>query len=186
MSGEVSPKSLTVALSLTIALTGCASGVVPLLQSTPSVLRGTPSFVVLPIDFSQLRVGSLDADEWLAGKSEDQRQSFQHDLEAVNAEFAGHLGEHLGPALVATPGPGVFLLRPLMVHWEPGAYFGRAAETRLVLSVLDDRGREVERVEFSASQGVDWAHAASGDRMRSCARALGDRAAGYLDERSLR
>src|SRR4051794_38628786 len=88
-------------------------------------------YVIEPIRFESMRVGRVAAAEWLARKSEAQRQRWLEDQRLINDTFAAHVS-----ARAAVGGPGALVIRPIVDELEPGYYaYVASGRTHLTLRV---------------------------------------------------
>src|SRR5215472_13290260 len=81
------------ALAIPLALiAGCGPRWTVVRQATPDPFAGRPEFAVEPLRFDNLVVGDKSEPEYLAGKDNDQRASWQTDKTGMSERFAVGLG----------------------------------------------------------------------------------------------
>ena len=73
---------------------GCGKPYQIVKQTTPNPFVGKRQFVVLAVDYADLRIGEKTESEYVGGKSDDSAASFQGDKEGINEKFLEALRAH--------------------------------------------------------------------------------------------
>jgi hypothetical protein len=192
----------TVILTLMLALAALALGCAPrwqvVRQANPNPLWNQTTFAVLPVDYGGLLVGEKSEAEYLAAKDEKQRESFAGDKAGLNEEFAAALIAYAGKSgirieLATGPATAPFMIRPHVRFIEPGWYAPiapGASRVAMALTILNADGKVVDEIALehgtSPNSGVSIGginlpgKAASGSRLRSDGKGLGELVAHYL------
>jgi hypothetical protein len=178
------PSSLSL-LTLVTAAAGCVPYVA--VQSAPPPLASYRSFIVEPMRFEQLNVGSKSEPEYLSGKSPEARASWEGDKAALAQQFLSSLMSQagalqIGPAMQA-PGPGTLIVRPWCQLIEPGHFNGFInidTQVRVTAQILDPSGRVLDSVDVIEVSPARMSNPSSGGRIRETAFGLGARVAHHL------
>ncbi len=154
-------------------------------QAVPDPFVGKPQFTVEKVRFDGLRVGDKTETEYLSGKDDEQRRSWQTDKDAMSEAFA--VGVASGEGLsVGLPRPDAATVRPIVTFIEPGFYAGVAAGSTRVdvtVQVLNAQGVVLDEIQASSAVAASMTNPASGTRMREAAEDLGRITADYLHKR---
>jgi hypothetical protein len=169
---------------------GCARTVIQTGPGDP--LWGARHFAVEGVDYSNFLVGRKPEFEYLARKDEKQRQSWQTDKAETAQLFFGELVNQAGPLGLdiqpaPPPGPGYFVIRPVVTFIEPGNfnYFANInTQVQMRLVIFDDQGRQVDNIPFVAYSAATLSNPSSGGRIREAGARLGREAARYLTRRT--
>ena len=178
------------AIGCALAISACAAPYEMIRAAQPNPLLGARTFSLEPLHFDAMIVGEMPVAQYLAAKKPEQQQSFLTDEQAMNGALAagviqraGRLEIVLGPP----PNAAVFIIRPIVVHYEPG-YYGyvasRPTEGELRVQVLTPDGRLVDELAMRSTIYASLANPSSGDRMREAGDNLGWRISDYLHHRT--
>jgi hypothetical protein len=175
--------------SLTLLVVGCGPRWVVVRQASPNPLLGARRFAVDRVHFEGLRVGGKSEAEYLAGKDEGQRASFEEDKRAFEGTFAAALTAGAqGISLVQPPAEAeTFVVRPAVGWFEPGFYAGVAArdtEVELVTQIVRASGEVVDEFTVRSRIPATLTSPSSGDRLRKAGDDLGGVVAKYLRTRT--
>jgi hypothetical protein len=161
-------------------------------QATPDPFLGKKNFVVLPINFTGLRVGEKDEAGYLAEKGEDTKRSFAGDKEGINGEFVKGLqseandgGIQVAPS--ANPAAAEFVIRPIVQWLEPGYYIGissGASTVKMTVQITTPDGSVLDEILLQHSTPGSLTNAAVGTRLRQDGEDLGKYLGKYLIFRS--
>jgi hypothetical protein len=176
---------LSVAL-FALLLTACGPRWRVVRQASPDPFAGKPDFTIEKIHFDHLEVGEKSEQDYLAGKDDQQRASWQADKEAMSEAFAvavatSEQGLSIGPVR-----PNAAVVRPIVSFIEPGFYVGVAAgNTRVNISVqvLDAQGAVLDEITITSTIAASMTNSASGTRLRQAGEDLGHVTAKYLHTR---
>jgi hypothetical protein len=184
----------------TLVFAGCAPKWTVIQQASPNPFVGKAGeFSVLPIDYSELKVGEKSEDQYLAEKDEKQKASFAGDKQAVDERFQAELkeaasGEGITVGAAAGQNKG-FLIKPKVEFFEPGYYAVVASapsEIRMRVTIEGPDGKVLDVIELrhqtdSKSSGVSIGgistNPSSGGRLREDAEWIGEAVAEYLISR---
>lgn len=169
-------------------LGGCGYPWVVVRQAEPNPLFGKKEFVVLPIDFTDLRVGSKTEEEYLAEKKDKTVDSFLADKDAMNEFFVAALKDSAasdGVSVREAAGEiDTYVLKPHIGQIEPGFYafvVSSPSEVVMQLRIETKDGKLVDEIELRHSTSArNFATIAAGSRYRSDAEWIGDVAGQYL------
>jgi hypothetical protein len=185
---------------LALVFTGCAPKWTVIQQASPNPFIGkTGEYQVLPIDYSELKVGEKSEEQYLSEKDEKQRASFAGDKQAVDERFQATLkstaqGEGINVASAAGQNKG-FLIKPKVEFFEPGYYAVVASapsEIRMRVTIEGPDGKVLDIIELvhqtdSKSSGVSIGgistNPSSGGRLREDAEWIGEAVAEYIISR---
>ncbi|MBL9027636.1 MAG: hypothetical protein JNL21_35925 [Myxococcales bacterium] len=186
--------------ALAALFTGCAPKWTVIQQASPNPFVGkTGDFQVLPIDYSELKVGEKSEEQYLAEKDEKQQASFKGDKQAVDERFQAELkdtaqGEGISVGAAAGQNKG-FLIKPKVEFFEPGYYAVVASapsEIRMRISIEGPDGKVLDIIEVrhqtdSKSSGFSIGgistNPSSGGRLREDAEWIGEAVAEYIISR---
>ena len=187
------PPVLTGALAI-LLVAGCVSiepyNVVKSAEANP--FAGQKQFVLEPIRFVDLFVdGRRESDFLAARKGDASKKSWESDKEGINERFHASLAqraEKSGISILNAAGAAPFTIRPTVSRIETGYYRIPAytAITRIMMKVelIDAKG--VVQDEIYVEHGVAFdaiANPSTGGRMRTAAKAIGNKAGLYLRKR---
>jgi hypothetical protein len=183
---------LTVLAFLSLFAFGCSPGYKIVRQAEPNPFLGVRNFVVLPVEFGDVRVGRKQEADYLAGKEDHQVDSFEADKEALAqlylqalADGAADEGVRVDPA---TGEVATFIVRAVVRAIEPGWYAGVMASPSLVqmtVTISDKNGAELDEIFVEHQTQGSIMNAASGQRLRSDGEAMGGITADYILTRVL-
>jgi hypothetical protein len=170
---------------------GCGPPWTVMVEAVPNPFFGQGKFVVMPIDFTGLRVGSKSEAEYLSGKDPNQQQSFAEDKRGINDQFVGALVDRarangIRVDLATGPQDGPFVIRPSVRFVEGGFYAFVTAESSKVemnIRITTPDGRILD--EFMVAHGTQatMGNPSSGGRLRDDGRGLGYLVASYIAHR---
>jgi hypothetical protein len=174
-------------LALASLATGCGPHWVIVAQAVPDPLLGAKAFYVEPVHFDPPIVGDKREGEYLADKTQDQRDRWQADKAEASHKFAVTL-MGLSPNLQfpVQPAPGVFIVRPIVPFMEPGIYtpfFSRPTELQMRLQILTSDGVLVDEIVTRSLIGASLIYPTSGGRIRMAGDDLGKIASEYIAKR---
>jgi hypothetical protein len=157
-------------------------------QSFPSSLLGAQRVALEPVHFEGLRVGDLPEAVYLASKTPQQQASFEADKQEFANRFLAWMAQRSPVPIIVgpPPDPGTLILRPIMVHYEPGFFayvVNRGTEVDMNLQVVRADGATLEEIALRAVVQASMVNAASGTRMRLAGEQMGDFVAEYLQHR---
>jgi hypothetical protein len=184
------PALLTASLALFTLIAGCAHVSKTAGPSDP--LRGARHFVLESFDFSGCHVGHQTEAEYLADKSDLQRQRWEADKAeiarlylAALARRASQRGLDIVPA--PAPGPGYLILRPVITFIEPGKFTrSRNSNTQMQMKLViaDGQGGQVGHVPLAAHTLSSSGNPSISDRLYQTGSRLGAATARYLFRRT--
>jgi hypothetical protein len=169
-----------------LLFTACGPRWTVVRQATPDPFAGKPDFTIEKIHFDNLRVGGKSEQEYLDGKDDSQRASWQADKEAMSEAFAVALSTSEQGLSIGPVRPNAAIVRPIVTFIEPGFYVGVAAGNTRVnigVQVLDARGAVLDEITISSTIAASMGNPASGTRLREAAEDLGHVTAKYLHTR---
>jgi hypothetical protein len=175
---------------LIFALAGCGPRWVIRTQAVPNPLNGQRKFNLEGMHWENLRIGGKGEAEYLAGKDDKQRASFQEDKAAFQERFiAGLSSRAQGIGLVpAPPGEaGLYTLRPAVTFFEPGFYAYAAArdsEADITVQIVAQDGKLIDEITIHSRVAATMTSPASGGRMRTAGEDLGNVTGKYLLKRT--
>lgn len=180
----------TLALLLALPLSACHFGYVAPNPNDP--LRGVRNFIIEPLAYPAVVIGDQPEAAYLARKDEKQRSSWEVDKGESAARYAGTalmLGAQSGLSVAPPPppGPGFFVLRPLVSFFEPGnfnGFFNKNTAMRITVQIFNDQAQQVDQVELATVVQATLANPSSGGRMRTAAEDLGRRVINMVSRRS--
>ena len=185
-------------LSMTVGLwlMGCAPRWTVISQATPNPFLGKKEFVVMPIDYTGLKIGEKSEEEYLSGKEEKadakgKDSNTRSNLEGDKAEMSQFFQEKLkngvsGDGIKITSAAGEitgFVIKPHIGSMEPGYYAyvaARPSRTVMRLKIEDKDGKLLDEIEIVSSSAATMTSPAAGTRYRSDAKTIGDIAADYI------
>jgi hypothetical protein len=170
---------------------GCAKPYHIIHQAQPNPFIGKTQFVIAPVDFTGLRVGSKTEDEYIADKKDESVESWNGDKQAINDKFQESLsGRSAEKGLDVTPANGVvhtYLIKPQVRFIEPGfyAYVAKApSKVEMVVVITDEHNNEIDKIMVEHGTDSGMFNPSSGQRLRSDAEALGSYVSIYLKDRT--
>lgn len=175
---------------LVLALAGCGPRWVIRTQANPNPLMGQRKFNLEGMHWENVRVGGKSEAEYLGGKDDKQRASFQEDKAAFQERFIGGLTSRAqGIGLVpAPPGePGLYTLRASVTFFEPGYYAYVAAhdsEVDITIQIVAQDGKLIDEFTIHSRVAATMTSPASGGRMRTAGEDLGNVTGKYLLKRT--
>lgn len=162
-------------------------------QASPNPLAGHASFAVLPVDYAGLKIGTMTEADYVASKSDETKESFEGDKDAISEKFAAALvaraneqglAVELASGRVAAP----FLIRPHVDFIEPGSPLmglGPNSEVHMRVVIETAEGKRLDVIELRhETPASSWATVSSGQRVREDAAAIGEALAEYLVRRT--
>jgi hypothetical protein len=177
------------ALFLLWLLAACGPPWAVVRQANPNPMLGKKDFVVMPIDFSGLRVGEKDEAGYLAEKDAESRNNWLGDKAAMNEEFARALTGDAADRGIRVMGPDAkanFVIHPKISWLEPGFYayaVNRNSEVRMTLVISDPNGTVIDEISMVHSTPASMTNPAVGNRLRDDAEGLGHYTGEYLGSR---
>lgn len=169
-------------------LGGCGPRWRVISQASPNPFVGKKEFVVLPVEYKDLRIGKKSEEEYLSEKKDKSVDSFQEDKAAMADRFLAVLRDKAAGITLETGGEvKSYVIRPNIAFMEPGFYtyfVNRPSKVVMRLKIQDKDGKLLDEIEIEHSTGASMVMAASGSRYRSDAEAIGDIAAEYLRKRT--
>jgi hypothetical protein len=189
----VSVLSALAALLLGLLSLGCGAEWRVIKQASPNPFTTKASFAVVAVDFKGLHVGEKTEEQYLAGKDQGQRESFEGDKDGINEKFLASVqasakenGLDIHPAAGQVKAP--FIIRPNVAFIEPGSPMmglGPNSEVRMRIVIETSEGKKLDVIELShETPAATWAEVSSGQRVRRDAEAIGAALAAYLAERT--
>ena len=173
-----------------LLMLGCGPRWAIVAQANPDPLVGAQTFYVEPVHFDPPFVGGKLETEYLAGKSPDQRDSWNVDKSETSSRYASSLISALGepPAIrfIVQPAPGVFIVRPIIQFIEPGFYAGLVAaptEVHMRVQILSSEGGIIDEIAIRSVIGSSLIYPSSGGRMRAAGEDLAQVTAEYIRKR---
>jgi len=171
--------------------TGCGPSWQVIKQATPNPILGKTQFTVLPVDFTNIRIGSKAEAEWLAGKDADSQKSWADDKVAMNLKFSAALASQAaeyGAQVQAgtAAGSAPFVIKPVATMAEPGFYAGivsAASVYEITIQITTPDGQVVDEIRVQTSEAADLYNPSSGGRLRNCSEHAGKIAGDYLKTR---
>ncbi len=183
---------LASSLFLAVAVLGCSTPrkVWTVTQyAHPNPLAGETHFAVVPLDFTDLRVGEELEDDYIARKGEDFKRLWVEDKHAMSALFTEQLtslAAYRGIRISATPADAPFVIRPSVTFIGRG-YFGgpfkKRAVLRAVVDITGPDGELIDQIVVREVVGIPEAghlNITAGERMRRLAEKLGAHTASYV------
>ncbi len=160
-------------------------------QASPNPFVGANKFVVMPIDYSGLHVGSKTEAEYTEGKDDKQAASFEGDKEGMNNTFQATLKEKAAKNSigvdVAAGEVTTFVIKPFVSFVEPGFYAYVASHPSKVtmnVKITDKDGKELDEILVEHGTAATMTNPSSGGRLRDDGEALGAYVARYLEDRT--
>ncbi len=179
------------AMLLGLFLVACGPPYKVITQANPNPFIGANKFVVMPIDYSNLHIGSKTEAEYASSKNEKQQGSFEGDKEGINNEFAQNLKiKALDEGInvdVAAGEVKTFVIKPVVSFVEPGFYAYVAAhpsKVTMTVKITGPDGKELDEILVEHESQASMYNPASGGRLRSDGKALGAYVARYLADRT--
>lgn len=185
-------------LSMTVGLwlMGCAPRWTVISQATPNPFLGKKEFVVMPIDYTGLKIGEKTEEQYLSGKEDKadekgKESNTRSNLEGDKAEMSQFFQEKLtngvaGDGIKITPAAGEitgFVIKPHIGFMEPGFYAyvaSRPSRTVMRLKIEDKDGKLLDEIEIVSSTNATMISPAAGNRYRSDSKVIGEIAADYI------
>ncbi len=177
-------------VTLLIAAMGLLAGCVPpwtvIRQIVPNPMLGQTTFVVMPIDFAGVQVGSGSEGSYLADKDADSRRSWADDKASMNSLFAGALRSHAredGLNVVPPSQAAPFVIHSKVVFIEPGfftAFVNKDSEVQMFITITTADGMVLDELALAHATPSTLTTPGVGHRLRDDAEALGRYAARYL------
>jgi hypothetical protein len=180
---------LAASLALLALAAGCAH--VTRADGPPDPLRGARHFAVEGLDFSSSRIGRQSEAEYLADKSDMQRQRWEVDKAEIARLYlaglvrrASQRGLDIVPA--PAPGPDYLILRPVITFIEPGKFTrSRKSNTQMQMSLVisDGQGGPLGHVPLAAHTLSSSFNPSISGRLHQTGSRLGAATARYLVRR---
>lgn len=175
---------------------GCAPPWTVIKQAEPNPFTGKKEFVVMPVDYSGLKIGEKTEEEYLGakeekaeekGKESKTRESLQTDKEEVSNRFQDHLKKVSAKdgisVNLATGEVTTFVIKPHIGFMEPGFYAyvaSRPSEIVMTLKIEDKDGKLLDEIEIKHRTEASMINAAAGTRYRKSGDAIGDIVGEYI------
>lgn len=172
-------------------LVGCGPRWRVISQAEPNPFVGEKNFVIMPVDFSGLKVGSKTEEEYLSEKKDKTVESFEQD----KIDMATNIEENLkkvakGGGISVKEADGevdTFIIKPHVGFMEPGFYAVIAsAPSHVILTIRIETkdGKLLDEVEMeSRTNPSNFGLVAAGSRYRNDGDILGQIAGQYLRHR---
>ncbi|MDB4964997.1 MAG: uncharacterized protein JWN44_686 [Myxococcales bacterium] len=174
----------TIILCVVLFIAGCGGPKVAVRYEARRALLAQRRYAIEPVRFESMRVGRVAAAQWIARKSEAQRQRWAADQRLLSDTFAAHVAARVPIA----DGAGALIIRPIVDELEPGYYaYVASGRTHMVLRVqiIEPLSNQVvEELELRDAVNAHAWSAAAGPRMARAAANLGDRLGDFLRARS--
>lgn len=172
-------------------LSGCAYPWTVVRQAEPNPFLGKKDFVVMPIDYTDLRVGSKTEEEYLSEKKDKTVDSFLADKDAMNDIFIGTLKDSAASEGVtvreAAGEIDTYVIKPHIGRIEPGFYAfvaSKPSEVIMRLRIENKDGKLLDEIELRhQTSAQNFANVAAGSRYRTDAEWIGQIAGQYLGYR---
>ncbi|MBW2454562.1 MAG: hypothetical protein JRI68_08630 [Deltaproteobacteria bacterium] len=155
-------------------------------QIVPNPMLGQHDFVIMPIDFAGVQVGSGSEASYLADKDGDSRRSWADDKAMMNQQFAsafrGHAQED-GIRVMPPSQAANFIIHPKVVFIEPGFYthfVNRGSEVQMFITISAADGTILDELTMAHGTAATMTTAAISFRLEDDAQSLGRYAARYL------
>lgn len=169
-------------------ITGCGPKWVVITQASPNPFLGKKEFVVLPVDYSGLKVGKKTEEEYLSEKKDKTVDSFQNDKADMADKFQASLrSEARRSGISVEPGAGevsTFVIKPHIGFMEPGFYaviVSKPSQVIMRLKIESKDGKLLDEVEFQhQTPPSNWGNVAAGSRYRVDAEQIGRLVGMYL------
>ena len=186
-------RSGLVVIACVSLLAACAAPYQMLREARPNPLFGARTFALEPLHYESMVVGDhgMPGATWLAQKKPEQQASFVADEQAMNGAFdaailqrAGRLQIILGPP---PPDGSAFLIRPIVVRYEPGFYAyvaSQPTEVELRVQVMTAQGQLIDELAMQSTVYASMGNPSTGGRMREAGDNLGWRLSDYLRHRT--
>jgi len=182
-------------------LMGCAPRWTVITQASPNPFIGKKEFVVMPIDYTGLKIGEKSEEEYLEGKeakadAKGKDSNTRSNLDGDKAEMSTFFLEKLksgtedsGIKMNAAAGEiTTYVIKPHIGSMEPGFYAfvaARPSRTVMRLKIEDKDGKLLDEIEIVSSSAATMTSPAAGNRYRSDSKVIGDIAADYINSRVL-
>ena len=178
---------------------GCAPPWTVIKQAEPNPFIGKNDFVVLPVEYEGLMVGTKTEEEYLAEKKDKKVELFERDKGDVEDLFTTNLqAEAKDDGITVKSGGEVtgYAIRPLVKMMEPGffaAVVSKPSQIIMRVRIEDKDGKVLDEIEIEHETTtktiggglvkIPVGDVSANDRWRSDAKALGKYAALYLIHR---
>jgi hypothetical protein len=137
-----------------LLLVGCGGPWTVVKQASPNPFTAQTAFFVAPTTWNNLRIGTKDEAEWLAGKKPETQQTHTNDKLAFSTRFQQMMvtkarGLAIQPAPEGRPAPG-WTVRSNIHFFEPGFYAVVAqapTQVRLTVDFVDPNGQLADQIE---------------------------------------
>jgi hypothetical protein len=174
--------------SLALLATGCRNSWRVVAEAHPDPFIGQRNFGLVPIDYTNLHVGTKSEAQYLSEKAPENQQSFQIDKEALNEEFARSLidivrDDGINIVLASGPGDAPFTIRPFVTSIEPGFYAyiaNKPSYVEMALRITTPDGAILDEILLEHSTPATLTNPSSGGRLRADGSGLGKTVARYL------
>lgn len=185
---------------LGLTLIGCGPRWTVISQASPNPLIGKKDFIVMPIDYTGLKIGNKTEEEYLGakedkaeakGKESSTRENLEGDKAEMNTLFLKLLQEDAqseGIKVKTAAGEiDTYVIKPHIGFMEPGFYtyvVNKPSETIMRVKIEDKDGKLIDEIEIKHSSPATMTSPAAGNRYRSDAKAIGEIMADYLIKRT--
>jgi len=170
-----------------VCLTGCGRPWIVIRQG-PAVNPAMP-LAVVPVTYDGLMVGRKSEAEYVGGKTDEQRASWEGDKNAFAGQFIASAMQHAAPFNIAGPdaagGRGLIIAHVTFV--EPGNFNGFVnfdTEVRTRVTITDPGQQPLDEIELRCRVGASMYRASVSLRMSDCGAATGRYLDRYLRERA--
>lgn len=182
---------LLAVMFLGLFVVGCAPPWTVIKQAEPNPFVGKTEFVVMPVDYTGLRVGSKTEEEYLSEKKDKTVDSFQQDKVDMNELFTTNLRavatDNGIDVDVAAGEVTTYVIKPHVGFMEPGFYAVIASapsEVVMRLKIEDKDGKVLDEIEIvHQTSPSNWGNVAAGSRYREDAEWIGRVAGQYVAHR---
>lgn len=174
------------ALAALCLTAGCSPPWQVVRQIVPNPMLGQHDFVVMPIDFAGLQVGSGSEASYLSDKDGDSRRSWADDKAMMNQRFASALRSHAqedGLRVMPPSKAANFIIHPKILFIEPGFYthfVNKASEVQMFITISAADGTVLDEITVDHGTAATMTTAAISHRLEDDAQSLGHYAARYL------
>src|SRR6478609_8927359 len=184
-------RRLLIGLAL-FAVVGCGPAAVPwrvLSQANPNPVLGQKQFVVAPVDFSTLTVGSKSEAEYLSKKKPEDVAGWEHAKAAFQEEFDKAIratGTSAGLSITVGESGAPFIIKPKVDYIEPGFYAyvsSSASGVKVTMKIVSADGKEVDEILLEHHTSASMGKASVESRVRHDGEGMGTQAAQYIATR---
>jgi hypothetical protein len=173
-----------------LATTACSASYDVVRRAEPGALTCSSELVVLPVAYENVIVGKKSEADYLFTKSQETKESWQADKQAIDREFRRSLvkdasdgGLHIDAAGATS---GRFTILPKVLFLEPGFFAGPARKSSKVLMMVEiatPDGEVIEEIELESGTMGSLMNATIRSRFEKDGQELGEAMAEYLQGR---